>query len=190
MCACGGTSAPGCACALRQFTRIDPNKLTGSLIGSLSCLADDIRDLNTQFGARVYEVHLIHTQWSGGQRGLGVQNVLSDVLLLPTPRVSSLEGVTTELFGIGSSEKGGLSVTEISPRYDEYTLRGWMNGAPPGPDTQFFYEIYFPQPAGRPVGPRRRFTLTGIPEYRPLEFQWRVALTKANADREPDGEME
>jgi hypothetical protein len=161
-----------------------------SLVRGLSCLADDMRDLYTSLGARAYEVHLVHTQWSGGQRGLGVQNVLSDVVLLPTPLVTSFDGLATELLAVGSNEQGTLRVSQISPRYDEFTLRGWINGEPLDEGINFFYEVYFPQPLGQTIGPRRRFTVSGIPEYRPLEFQWVLTLTKANSNREPDGEME
>lgn len=190
MCACGGVNRPGCSCSASQFTRLDPAAISSRLVPNLTCIADNVRDVATQLGARVYEVHLVHTQWSGGQRGLGVQNVLSDVVILPTPLVTSFDSLAQELLSIGSNEKGTLRVSQISPRYDEYTLRGWLKGLPPDEGVNFFYEVTFPQPPGKQQPPRRRFTLQGVPSYEPLRFGWAVSLVKAYANRAADGEME
>ncbi len=189
MCACNGTNRPGCACDVSRYTRIDAAAMQSRLVPSLGCLADGVRDLYTALGARVYEVHLIHTRWSGGQRGLGSQNVVSDVVILPTPLVASFDSLAYELTSIGSTDSGNVRVTQISPRFTETDLRGWIDGAPCDDATQFFYEINFPQPAGLdPI--RRRFTLKGTPAFLPLEFQWSLSLVLAYGEREADGEME
>lgn len=189
MCACNGANRPGCSCDTSRYARIDPATMGSKLVPSLTCTVDSIRDLFTVFGARAYEVHLVHTRWSGGQRGLGSQYTVSDVLILPTPLVVSLDGVSTEILNIGTNETGTLQVSQVSPRFTEATLQGHINGEMPDEGTTFFYEINFPQPGGLdPI--RRRFMMSGVPEYRPLEFQWTFSLVRAFADRPSDGEME
>lgn len=158
-----------------------------TLVASLVPCVDHIRDLYTSLGARVYEVALIHTRWTGGERGVGSEEVISDVPLLPTPRVSDLSAVQYQTYSLGGVEQGAINVSEISPRYTEDELMGRLpQGGEIPLDQNFYWELRVPVSPGE-SGERRRFVPVSIPGLDPLRFQWMITLVRAQQDRSRSG---
>lgn len=177
-----------CCCdrQTKQFTQLKGSQISEALIPDLGDVVDDIRDLYTELGARPYEVTLVWTQWSGGARDVGVEQVVRQCPLLPTPKVSDVSTLNKEVFSIGNEETGSIRVSEISPRFTEDQLVGNSNDGDALPtDMNFYYEVFFPRARG--PGVRRRFTVDGTPNYNPTKFQWWVNLRRAYEDRSRDG---
>lgn len=173
-----------CSCdrQTKQFTQLKGKQISNALIPDLTDVVDDLRDLYTELGARPYEVTLVWTQWSGGSRDVGVEQVVKQCPLLPTPRVSDLSNMQKEVMSIGNEEIGSIRISEISPRFTEDELVGGSNDGYPIPaDQNFYYEVFFPRARG--PGVRRRFTVDGVPNYHPTRFQWMVNLRRAYEDR-------
>jgi hypothetical protein len=186
--ACCCNSLP-CGCSAR-FTVLTGDDLKCSLAISLIPVADDLRDLLTQTGMRPYVVHFVRTRWSGGSRGDGVEQVVYDAPILPTPLVSDLSALNEIVNPVGLDEVGGIVLSEVSGAYTEEQLLGrGAGGEPIPPDEQFYYEIEFTRTDGRPAE-RRRFFIRSAPSYQPSKFQWTVSLERSHEDRTRLGEPE
>ncbi len=171
---------------VQGFTQLNGD-ISQTVIASLTPCVDKIRDLYTQLGARPYHVNLVHTQWSGGERGVGVEEVIDECPILPTPRVADLSAVNKQLLSVGLEEAGDIRVSEISPRFTEDQLMGISEDGTPVPgDQNFYWEIFFPRADG--PGVRRRFTPKAVPNYNPTRFQWWIDLVKAYEDRTRQGD--
>lgn len=171
------------------FTDLAGKGIATTLVRKLVPTVDRLRDLNTKFGVRPYVVHVVRTRWSGGARGMGLEVVVQDVALLPTPRATDLTGLTLQVENIGSIEAGSLRISEISASYTEDQLSGRdANGNPPGPEEQVYYEVYLPGSDGTfTSGKRRRFTIRSAPWYAAGKVQWQVMLERAAGDRDAAG---
>lgn len=173
---------------MQQFTVLSGEDLKCTLARKLIPVVDRIRDLNTQFGLRPYIVRIIRTRWSGGQRGDGVENVVYEAPILPTPLISDLSGLTEIVQPVGLDEVGAIVVSEVSGSYTEDYLLGRGSAGESIPaDEQFYYEIEFPRPGNQP-GERRRFFPRSAPTYQPARFQWTVTLERSHEDRSRSGE--
>ena len=165
--------------------------LSNTLISSLTCVVDSVRDLYTSLGARNYRVSLVWTRWSGGERGRGVEVVALEEAILPTPNVSSLKTVRVENEQIGVLEQGEVVVSQISPRYTEAELLGLSRFTAPGnqlpEDVNFYWEIFYPGTDGD--GVRRRFTPKSAPNSDPTAFEWTIRLVRQSEDRTTSGEI-
>lgn len=184
---CGGMLCDHdpCDCGDEGFTELDSETVQRTLLSSLVGCVDCVRDLYTQFGARDYEVALVRTAWTGGARGRGVEEVIGEVKLLPTPLISALTELDNVLTSIGQQETGGVRVSQISARYTEELLTGKSpTGQPIPKDQNFYYEIRDAGGAGR----RRRFTVDSPPDKDPLKFEWVINLTRAVKDRTRSGD--
>jgi len=181
-----------CECCGDDFTVLEGRAIDRTLIASLTGCVDSIRDLYTCFGARPYQVSLVWTRWSGGDRGVGAEEIVGFHRILPTPKVTDLSNLKKELTQVGMDEAGDLRVSEISPRYNEDLLQGSdlvvETGAPIPKDVQFYWEITFPR-ANMP-GIRRRFIPSRAPDLQPTKFQWRIDLLRASEDRTRIGEIQ
>jgi hypothetical protein len=156
--------------------------MSQSLIASLAPCIDQLRDVATQLGARPYQVLLVWTRWAGGERGVGVEEIIRTEALLPTPKIADVAGLSRALQPIGIDEVGSVTVTEISTRYTEDFLLGLGVGGTPIPEDQnFFWEVHYPRPDGG--GVRRRFTPKSAPSYSATRFQWSITLLRASEDR-------
>ena len=173
-----------CGCA---YSDLNAAQYANTLIPSLTNVADNIRNIATTLGARPYEVALIWTQWAGGERGHGAQQIVKRVPLLPTPYVKDIATMNTQLTNIGIAEMGTVRVSEISPSYNEDFLNGILEGTRIPKDVSFFWEIYYPQPNG--VGVRRRMTPKTPPTYHADKFQWQIVLTRESEDRARNGDL-
>jgi hypothetical protein len=176
-------------CPPKKFTRLSPEQYRTTLVQKLTCVADNLRDLNTKFGARPYVVALVRTRWAGGERGVGAEEVLSVEPIEPTPLVAPLSRLSRGTQVVGVEEAGELRVSEISPRYTEDYLTGLGEDGSPVPlDQNFYWEITFPKANRADV--RRRFRLASVPSYEPTKFQWTVDLEKVDEDRARNGDPE
>lgn len=185
-CTCGQTPcAPTCPAARDTvFTVPTAECFAGSLSRALIPVADAIRDIAVQLGERPYVVRWIFTRFAGGARGIGEENVVSEEIILPVPMVLDLQTLTPVVSPVGSDERGGVLLTEISGCYTEEKLRGLDedNGAAVPADQAFYYEIEFLRADGV-KSERRRFNLGGMPAYSSEDAMWQVRLERARPDR-------
>lgn len=185
---CTSCGFSACRCCGGRFTSLETFDIRHTLVRSLVPCVDSIRDLYTCLGARVYEVSLVRTRWSGGERGVGVEEVISDEPILPTPKVGDLSGLTYQTYSLGSEEAGTLQVSEVSARYGEDYLMGrYPEGIETPLDENFYWEIRIPV-APNESGERRRFFPTAVANLTPLRFQWTVTLVRAYQDRSRSGD--
>jgi hypothetical protein len=161
----------------------------GTLLGEFledDCL-DELRQLSADFGARPYRVFMIRTRWTGGKRGRGVEQVFSEEEILPTPKIETVASVNLQMLDIGVDEQGALSISEISPRYTENQLLGRNGDGTEIPENETFsWEVRLSR-GGPDQNKLRRYTVKGVPDYRPTELQWKVSLIRAGSDRQSDG---
>ena len=170
-----------------EFTRVTAQVMRESLGQELIEVVDCARDIPSELGLRPYTVRLVRTRWSGGARGLGTEEVLSVLDLLPTPKLVDLSGLQEVLQPVGLDEIGTVQVEQISGRFTEEQLRFLdSDGRDPPAQESVWWEVEFVRPDGKP-GERRRFVLVGAPEYLPGNVEWRVRLSKAHEDRGRDG---
>jgi hypothetical protein len=167
------------------FTVVTDIQAKGTLARDFVGLADDLRDMLTQFGLRTYRVTIVRVRWSGGRRGRGAASVVSEEPILPTPKISSLEALQELAQSVGVDELGAIDLSQISGTYTEDQLRGFRDGDGIPADEEFFYEIeFFPTDSANSGGSKkRRFFPRGAPTYFPGRLQWSVRLEKANEDR-------
>src|SRR5574337_474611 len=172
----------------KPFTDLSGLDLSNTLARKLIPVADVLRDLRTKFGMRPYEVHIIRQRATGGDRGVGEQYTMSDVVILPTPRIVDLSTLADVVQEIGLDELGSVTMDEISGRFTEYQLRGFHDdGSPPDQDEVVFYEVFFPQIGS--TGTRRRFYPASAPHYAAGRFEWSLRLERARPDRPPDSDQ-
>lgn len=176
----------GCQACL--FTTVD-SVLGRTLIDSLAPTVDCARDLFTSLGVRSYQVNLVWTRWSGGERGVGQEYVAATQTVLPTPKLAGLGGVQIELKELGSNEQGSIELSQISLSYSEDLLLGRGGVVPEGEsipfDVSFFWELALPIGGGQSI--RRRFTPSAPPERRGGSLDWLVRLVETEGARRRDG---
>lgn len=177
------------ACGPTQFTQLNGVGLSNTLARKLIGTVDRLRDLMTQFGFRPYEVRVVRTRWTGGDRGEGQEIVVFDEAILPTPLISSLDGVRRVVNLVGLDELGTVNLSQVSGRYAEGYLTGTdEEGYPLDADTQFYFEVVFPTPGSVTDGaPRRRFFPATAPSYDAGRFEWALTLQRSHVDRRTDG---
>jgi hypothetical protein len=187
-CGCSGS----CVCTKKDgFTVPDPATLRCSLARRLIPAVDRVRDLYTQIGARPYRVWIIKTRFTGERRGRGVEQVIHETEILPTPLVVDLRALSEVVTPVGVNDQGVIQLQYISGRYTEELLLGvGLDGHPVAPNETVYYEIEFFRADGLP-SERRRFVRDSVPHYNALQFQWLVTLVSAienrARDRTPEG---
>ncbi len=165
----------------RGFTKIGPDDFLNRTVGKLGPCIDVVRDIYTRIGARAYTTKLVKTRWSDGNRGDGVEEVIEEKVILPTPKITSLVDLDALVTGVGVNELGGIKLSQISMCFTEDELAGRQSdGAALPTDQNFYYEIEFFSNGARIL---RRFTVDGVPSLEPLKFQWTVKLKRADEDR-------
>jgi hypothetical protein len=160
--------------------------LEPSFVDDMGEVADDIRQLATDFGARPYRVFCVVVSWTGREVGRGTQAVLAETELLPTPRIdlTSLRYVVTSG---GRTDDGYTKLYEVSPRYTEDDIHSlFYRDLLPG--EQAFIEVRMDARDGRqPV--RHRLTVSGVPFRDADGFQWVVPLKIQQEERNRDGTL-
>lgn len=142
-----------------------PHETNQTLVECLNPVADDLRQLHTEFGGRIYRVWLVWIAYTADEDadgvigedeqltdnqvvGAGRPRLLAEVELLPTPLVEGVGGLSKDLDVTGVTERGGVQVAQISPSFREDTLMGLLPEFrdPANPESlldgiQFFWEI-------------------------------------------------
>lgn len=156
-----------------------------SLVEELADVADDLRQLQTDFGLRPYRVFSVLQHWSGGRVGAGLVATVREIEFLPTPLVDVLP-VKRRMTEGGFTEDGDTWLKEISPRLTEDEVQNLVapQGLQAGDDP--FIEVRMDARDGQ--SERRRYTVQGPPVRDAGAFQWKVRLVKANPDRSRQGE--
>lgn len=169
-----------------KFTTVTAKQAAKTLARRFIPLADSLRNMLTTFGLRSYKVSMVRVRWSGGARGVGTPTVESEEVILPTPKVGSLDALSELAQPIGLDEQGSIELSQISGRYTEDQLVGLEPGGREiDPNLEFYYEIeFFPTTEGS----KRRFYPRSVPTYMPGRLQWSLRLEKATADRERNGD--
>lgn len=186
-CNCSASTGSGLPCSCAPFTLVE-DVVGHSLVDELGEVVDCVRDLYTSIGLRTYQVSLVWTRWSGGERGRGQEFIAQEMPLLPTPLLM-LDGVELQLKELGLNEQGKITVSQLSPRFTEDLLLGRdgpiQRGRDLPPDVNFFWEVYTPERRG--TGVRRRFFPAGVPSKNAGKFEWTIELTSQEGARLRDG---
>jgi hypothetical protein len=169
------------------FTVSTPALLKQSLAQKLIPVADKVRNLYTDFGARPYRVRFVRSRWTAGRRGAGIETIVSTMEILPTPKVVDLNTLAEVVTPIGTTEIGLVQLQQVSGRYTEEMLTGVdPDGNPVGDGDDAYYEIEFFRRDGR-ESDKHRFALAAAPYYFATKFQWNITLDAQIEKRRRDG---
>lgn len=155
-----------------------------SLVERLGTVADNLRQLYTDFGLRPYEVFSVVVRWTGGSRHRGVAQVVSETPFLPTPKVEQVASVELAARAGGVVQRGTVRLSELSPRYTEDDIRVLFPRELLAGE-EHFIEMRVDARDGSTA--RKRYVVSGTPERRPGDFDWTVRLTKQDEDRTRTG---
>lgn len=160
--------------------RLRPVDGSRTLVDELGELADDMRQIGVDLGLRPYRVFSVRIRWSGDRVGTGEPAVVLEEEFLPTPKVTTRLRREAREPG-GWVERGGTTLTEVSPRYTEAQIDALC--ARTGPlNEERFIEVRMDSRDGEEV-PRRRYVVTEAPERRAERFDWRVQLSPQDDGR-------
>lgn len=169
-------------------TSIGPNPAPqDSLTEDLASVADDLRQLYTDFGQRPYRVVSVIYAWSGGQEGIGDLSIVSEREFLPTPHVD-IRGGRNEMTAAGQKLQGTAKLTQVSPQMTEDEILAFAPVAPLPQGQQSFIEIRMDERDGTQVV-RRRYTVRDVPYRNATKFDWEVPLAAQQQPRNRDGEL-
>lgn len=153
-----------------------------SLVESLGSVADDLRQIAVDLGARPYRVFSVVVRWSGGEIGRGTPTS-HEREFLPTPNLRE-PSVNNEPRTGGLVERGSVRLSEISPRYTEDEVRS-LFGCDEEPGVETFVEVRVDARDGSTE--RRRFVVSGMPYREATRFQWVAKLLRQDTDRRRNG---
>lgn len=174
----------------------EQGQVRSTLASKLVPTVDLVRNLYSKFGVRPYRVFMVHSQWTGGEQGIGQEVITSRIEILPTPRLRDMGAVNTVMRETGLTEEGDIEVDQISARYTEDDLTGRTPDLRDSnlPRTSamavdFYWEIV--ENRGQdPYPVIRRFNPRNVPGLSRDGFQWRVTLIKQDYDRGRRGEVD
>ncbi len=148
---------------------LSPERAERTLAHRLAPRIDRLRQFATRFGIRPYRCFLTWTKWSGGERGLGTEQIVARIELLPTPKVQSLDNVRAMFFSGGVLPVGSLRLSGISALYTQDQLVGLA--VPPDAD---FVEDNVPprRDTAEEVSRLPKPSVKSLPE--PFDFYWEV----------------
>lgn len=163
-----------------------------SLANRLTRAVDNARQIATRLGARPYRVVLVWTRWAGRnvERGEGREVTVREIEILPTPKISSLDGVSFSIFHAGTVPEGSIKLTEVSTSYTFDELSGHMipgrhEDQIPQP-FEFFYELR-EDGRGDPKPGRQKYRLLSFPTLDAENAQWTLMLQRISEDRDREG---
>lgn len=169
------------------MTRPHPNpNPERSLFEEMGEIADEMRQIQTDLGARPYRVFAVVLEWSGKEVGRGDPVAIVEKELLPTPLVR-MRGIRTELKGAGKTDRGYTEISELSPSYTEDELVRSFHVEHLTEAQAAFYEVRFDARGGRDPA-RRRFVLRGVPECDVENHQWIIRVSAQDGSRSRTGE--
>lgn len=157
-----------------------------SLAEELAPVVDEARQLMTDLGMRPYRVFSVTLRWTGGERGRGASEVVSEREFLPTPRVVDLSGMRARAQENGVELRGDVRLREVSARYSDDDVRGMFHGCQQGAQFETFIEIR--EDARDGAEPRRKRFVVEVEPYRDAQrFEWVVVLSGQDGARARDG---
>jgi len=169
------------------FTIPTAELIKSSLGQRLVPVVDKARDKLTKFGFRPYRVQIVRTRYAGQRRGMGPEQVLGQLEILPTPLVVDVSSLKEVVTPIGLNEQGLIQLQKISGRYtEEHLLGSGSDGSDPPPNETLYYEIEFFRRDGLP-SEKRRFVRDSLPSWNATSFEWTVVLVSALENRSRDG---
>lgn len=181
---------------------LPPGGFARTLVANLGPIADNLRQIATNMGARPYRVWLVWTTTGGAERGEGTERVVHEEELLPTPLVLDLTAIAFNPYSAGKLPVGSVKVSQISTSYGEDVLTGTIlpTGAKPdGKRGDFFYEVREVEDLGAPCGPsedglvrqpeRKRFRVLSGPYRLPTRAMYEVVLERSSEDRTRAGKL-
>lgn len=164
-----------------------PDFSAGGLVEDLGAVADDIRQIASDLGARPYRLFSVIQQWSGGQVGRGEASIVQRRELIPRPRVN-VNPARTEFTEGGRQTRGYVRVSELSPRLTQDDIFGIFAVQPLTEGLEAYVEMAMDSRDGR--SERYRLTAADVP-YRDAEnFQWTVDLYFASNSPTRDGGLQ
>lgn len=83
---------------------------------------DCIRSIHDSMGTRPYSVYIVKSGWSEGHVNEGIAQELSRIKLEPTPRLETLNALTSRYEPCGEVFDGQLRISEISPQYERFEI--------------------------------------------------------------------
>ena len=166
-----------------------PEEVRASLMGEISPIVDDLRQIAVDLGLRPYRVFIVHVLWTGVKVGDGNPVEISRREILPTPRIRDMSATTEVLSAFGRVEEGGIVIDRISAKYSEDDLTGktpdlidpamTRTGKRNG---EYFWEVQENRP-GFPKTIPRRYVHAAVPTLMRGGSHWRIPLNKQNVDR-------
>ena len=157
-----------------------------SLAEDLGDVADDMRQLYTDFGLRPYRVFSVIIEWTGGELYRGEPRVICEKEFLPTPYID-LRPLYSNYTEAGILQHGDIVMREVSPSITEDQIRELcFNGEPLPKNQQGFIEVTHDRRKGN-MPKRRRFVVRGAPWHDAEKFQWVVALSEEDDERNRNG---
>jgi hypothetical protein len=145
-------------------------------------VADRVRQIATNLGARPYRVFLVWTRATGEERGEGTDQEIARVEILPTPVSESLDAITRGPFAAGAYPVGSIRLREVSTSFDFGTLSGKLLPDGRRVDTipqpwDFYYELF--EDGRHEATPEpMRFRLLSPPAMDAENVQWVMALER------------
>jgi hypothetical protein len=172
------------------FTVSTAELLRTSLGQRLIPVVDRVRDIATVLGTRPYRVRIVRTRFAGPRRGVGVESVVHQMDILPTPKVVDMTTLTELVTPVGVNEQGTIQLQEVSGRYTEEQLMGvGPNGDAIASNEAVYFEVEFFRRDGSP-SELRRFQRDSIPFYDAGRVQWIVTLVSVVENRARSGQTE
>jgi len=165
------------------------DRLGRTVVVRLGRVADKVRQVATNLGARPYRVFLVWTVASGEERGEGTTKEIKRLEILPTPRVKSLDNVTFNPYHAGVFPLGAIQVDEVTTSLTEDDLRGLT--VPKVEDQiperfDFYYEVVEDGRAGPDVKVRpQSYRLLGQPFLDAENVSWVLRLERISGDAAP-----
>jgi hypothetical protein len=141
-----------------------------SLVDDFGEVADDLRQLATDFGARAQRVVSVRVRWSGGGPGRGTASVVWERELLPTPDVRIYD-LVSEAKSAGRVEAGLVRLRGVSPQYSESEIDTLCHLEPLAEGEEGWLELRSdPRDGQAPI--RRRLAIFGVPYRDVTGCQW------------------
>jgi hypothetical protein len=181
----------------RDVQPVQSHLVGKTLAQQLSPIVDSIRQIATDFGLRPYRVFLVHVEWTGPTRGIGVANEISRREILPTPVVADMSSTSRILHAVGMVEEGSIKLSKVTASLTEDDLLGRTPDLKAADGTrrdrrniEFFYEVVQQRPVGVEPAVRRRYVPDTAADLRPGMPGWTISLRKQQQDRSRDGQMD
>lgn len=159
-----------------------PSEAKRTMVARMSRVADNVRQIATNLGARPYRVFLVWSFATGEERGEGTEVEKKRIEILPTPVVESLDAIQRGPFAGGAYPVGSIRLREVTLTLDASTLSG--KRLPDGKvvDTlpepwDFWYEVM--EDGRHEVDPEpQKFRLLAPPVNDAENVQWILGLER------------